>query len=118
MMRRCVNHMLLSLLLLVSQQMAFAHAISHWSGMLGSANPAALQAEVDSDSAGLASALAQEQSCRQCLAFAAIGGVVGVSARQFLPLDLRTERVQAFAGVEPEPRTVCVFHSRAPPAFV
>ncbi|QNA88986.1 hypothetical protein G4G28_11750 [Massilia sp. Dwa41.01b] len=115
MMRRCIVHVLLSLLLLVSQQMALVHAMSHWTGKLGAGNPAAQQLERDAD---LSSAVAQDQSCSQCLAFAQMAGAIGSSTRSFVPLDLRTERVTAFAFVEASPSTVPVFHSRAPPRFV
>jgi hypothetical protein len=117
MMRRSVVHVLLSLLLLVSQQMAFAHAMSHWTGKLGAPHPAALviQSEVDRD---LSSSVAQDGSCSQCLAFAQMASAIGSTPRQFAPLDLQGERVVAFATTEAAPRTVCVFHSRAPPSFV
>ena len=116
MMRRCVVHVLLSLLLLVSQQMAFAHAMSHWTGKLGTAHSAAqVLAEGEND---LSSSVAQDGSCSQCLAFAQMASAIGSHHRQFALLDLQTERVSAFAGTEAARRTVCVFHSRAPPSFV
>jgi hypothetical protein len=112
MMRRCLVHILLSLVLLVSQQMAFAHALTHWTGQLP---PVAAKASSDSD---LSSSVAQDQSCSQCLAFAQLASVIGSSPRQFVPLDLQAERVHGYAILEAAPRTVCVFHSRAPPSFV
>ena len=117
MMRRRIVHVLLSLLLLVSQQMAFAHAMSHWTGKLGSTHPAAqlVQAADDGD---LSSAVAQDRSCFQCLAFAQMASAIGGTPRQFAPLDLQAERVIALATTERAPRTVCVFHSRAPPFVV
>lgn len=117
MMRRCYVHILLSLLLLVSQQMAFAHAMSHWTGQAKSPNPAAALVQ---DEAGrdLSSSVAQDGSCSQCLAFAQMASAVGSTPRQFVPLDLREERIDALAATTATPRTVCVFHSRAPPSFV
>lgn len=117
MMRRSVVHILLSLLLLVSQQMAFAHAMSHWSGKIGSAHPAAsvLSGEVRKD---LSSSVAQDGSCSQCLAFAQMASGIGSTPRQFVPLDLQAERAGAFAATPAAPRTACAFHSRAPPSFV
>ena len=117
MIRRPLVHVLLSLLLLVSQQMAFAHAMSHWTGKLGSSHPAAgpVQRELEND---LSSSVAQDGSCSQCLAFAQMASAIGSSPPQFAPLDLQTERAVAFVTTEAAPRTICVFHSRAPPSFV
>ncbi len=120
MMRRCLVHVLLSFVLLVSQQMAFAHAMSHWTGKLGAAHPAAALAQPKSGyDAGydLSSSVAQDQSCSQCLAFAQMASAIGGTPRQFAPLDLQAERVNALASTAAAPRTVCVFHSRAPPFF-
>ena len=116
MMRRRIVHVLLSLLLLVSQQMAFAHALSHWTGKLPAA-AAAVAASVDGDS-DLSSSVAQDQSCSQCLAFAQMASAIGSTPRQFVPLDLQAERIDAGACAGALPRTVCAFHSRAPPSFV
>ena len=111
MMRRCIVHVLLSLLLLVSQQMAFAHAMSHWTGRLVYAP---VSAGEDSE---LTKALAQDQSCNQCLALAQLATPLGSTLRQFVAPDLRTEVVAARAMRQAAPRTVCVFHSRAPPSL-
>lgn len=117
MMRRSILHVLLSLLLLVSQQMAFAHAMSHWTGKIAPAHAAVasigLGAERD-----LSSSVAQDGSCSQCLAFAQMASAIGSTPRQFVPLDFQAERAGAFAGATAAPRTVCAFHSRAPPFFV
>jgi len=118
MMRRRLVHVLLSLLLLVSQQMAFAHAMSHWTGKLGTAHgvaAAAVQADPDSD---LSSAVAQDRSCFQCLAFAQMASAIGSTPREFAPLDLQAERSIALATTERAPSTVCAFHSRAPPLSI
>lgn len=112
MMRRCIVHVLLSLLLLASQQMAFAHAMSHWTGRLVYAPIAA------GEDRELSKALAQDQSCNQCLALAQLATPVGSTLRQFVSPDLRTETVAARAMRQALPRTVCAFHSRAPPSFV
>ncbi|MFC3457677.1 MULTISPECIES: hypothetical protein [Massilia] len=112
MMRRCIVHVLLSLLLLASQQMAFAHAMSHWTGRLVYAPVAA------GEDRELAKALAQDQTCNQCLALAQLATPVGSSLRQFVASDLRTELAASNAMREAAPRTVCAFDSRAPPSFV
>jgi hypothetical protein len=117
MMRRRLVHVLLSLLLLVSQQMAFAHAMSHWTGKIGATHPNAVLVRLDTDN-DLSSAVAQDRSCSECLAFAQMASAIGSTPRQFAPLDLQTEGILALATTEAAPRTVCVFRSRAPPSFV
>jgi len=118
--RRAV-HILLSLLLLVSQQMAFAHAMSHWTGKivpahaLAASTVASMQLDAERD---LSSSVAQDGSCSQCLAFAQMASAIGSTPRQFVPLDFQAERAGAFAAIAVTPRTFCAFHSRAPPSFV
>jgi hypothetical protein len=117
MMQRRIVHVLLSLLLLVSQQMAFAHAMSHWTGRIVATHPVAalVQAGADKD---LSSSVAQDGSCSQCLVFAQMASAIGSTPRQFVPLDLQAERAGGFVAAEAAPRTVCVFHSRAPPSSI
>jgi hypothetical protein len=117
MMQRRIVHVLLSLLLLVSQQMAFAHAMSHWTGKIGAAHPAVAQL-LAADDNDLSSAVAQDRSCSQCLVFAQMASAIGSTPRRFVALDLRAERAGAFVTTEAAPRTVCVFHSRAPPSSI
>ena len=111
--RRSVIRLLLSLLLLMSQQMALSHAVTHWSGRMA---PVVAQQHAGGDGS-LSKTLAQDQWCDQCLAFAQIAGSVGSDTRAFAPFNpgadaiaLTTERVFC-------PRTACVFRSRAPPAL-
>jgi hypothetical protein len=109
--RRSLLHVLLSLLLLLSQQMAMAHAMSHWTSSLAPA------AERQSSHSELSSAFAHDRSCAQCLAFAQIGTAVGSTARQFAPPETCS---QGLAGATPRAlasRTVRLFDSRAPPVF-
>jgi hypothetical protein len=117
MMRRRIVHVLLSLLLLVSQQMAFAHAMSHLTGKLGGAHPVAALSQPDTDN-DLSSSVAQDRSCSQCLVFAQMATAIGSTPRQFAPLDLQDERIIALVTTEATPRTVCAFHSRAPPVLI
>jgi hypothetical protein len=99
--RRSVRHVLLSLLLLLSQQMGIAHAVSHLSD-------ARQQTSQDKQ-------LPVEQTCEQCLAYAQIGS--GLTSAAVLPL------VQAVVSLVIDnaltqyfsPRTVYAFQSRAPP---
>ncbi|MEN3276949.1 MAG: hypothetical protein V7631_2739 [Massilia sp.] len=122
MMRRCAVHVLLSLLLLVSQQMAFAHALTHWTGQWSghgsaqwSGQPPLLAADADRD---LSTSVAQDRSCSQCLAFAQLGSLAGSTARAFAPLDPAGEPAAVPASGHARPRSACVFDSRAPPSFV
>ena len=117
MMRRRIVHVLLSLLLLVSQQMAFAHAMSHWTGKLGTAHAAAALVQAE-DGKDLSSAVAQDRSCFQCLAFAQMASAIGSTPRHFAPLDLQAGRAIALATTERAPSTVCAFRSRAPPLSI
>jgi hypothetical protein len=110
--RRSVIRLLLSLLLLMSQQMALSHAVTHWSGRMA---PAAAQQRAADGS--LSGSVAQDQWCDQCLAFAQIAGTVGSAARGFAPPDAASNAVAASAGHARCARTVCVFLSRAPPAI-
>ena len=108
--RRSVTRVLLSLLLLLSQQMAMSHMVAHWSGR---AAPAVVQQQ--SSDSGLSRSIAQDQWCDQCLAFAQIAGTVGSSTRTFAPIDSGTDPLPTLAGHSPCARTVCAFRSRAPP---
>ncbi len=107
--RQAFVRVLLSLLLLVSQQLAVSHAMSHVGSMLAAA------AHDDGDNSALAKAIALEQSCHQCLAFAQLAGPLGSSPRSFAALDLvDVARIEGSTDLRCA-RTVCVFQPRAPP---
>lgn len=116
MIRRSVIRVLLSLLLLLSQQMALAHAVSHWSGRSGVDAPSAEQQPAGERS--LSEAFALDQSCSQCLAFAQIGGGVNSEAFRFVALDAAAARVCREPSHALGARTVCAYHSRAPPVAI
>jgi len=91
---------LLILLLLFAQQAAYAHAITH----LGKEAPAKER-------------LADSKLCDKCVSFEKISGVAPASVPAILALEF------VFAQPLPadyifSPRTVAVFHSRAPPVFL
>jgi hypothetical protein len=104
---------LLSLLLLVSQQMAFAHVITHWSGQ----RSAALEQKQGGDGS-VSEAFAKDQACAQCLAFAQIASAVGDSPRSFAPPGPVSSRVGLTDFCAVQARTICAFRSRAPPTAV
>lgn len=114
--RRNFIRVMLSLLLLMSQQMAISHAMTHWAGQRDGAaqlhKPAGQQAE-----RGVSSAFAQDQTCEQCLAFAQIASAVGSPARSFGADAVAACAVGASATRQGGARTTCVFQSRAPPSF-
>ena len=114
--RQAFNRILLSLLLLITQQMAASHAMSHWSSALG-LGKAAAQAH-QSASAGdsdLSRAFALDQSCDQCLAFAQLVGPLSNTPRAFAPPDMVAIAISTAVGQPACARTICAFQSRAPP---
>lgn len=103
---------LLSLLLLVSQQMATSHAMSHWGAALSGGQA---QAHSGGDAKDLSSAFAQDPTCDQCLAFAQLAGPLGSHPRGFAAVDLVDVVIGNGTHQPACARTVCAFHSRAPP---
>ena len=117
--RQAFIRVLLSLLLLISQHMATAHALSHWTGTLdgaasASAHGMAKQVVAD-NSDDLSSLFAQDQTCNQCLAFAQLAGPIGSSARTFVAPELLSQAVIGADTVAAVFRILLAFQSRAPP---
>lgn len=110
--RQVFFRVLLSLLLLLSQQMASAHALSHLAGKIGDVQQLHLAAGDDGD---LSSAAALDQGCNQCLGFAQLAGPLASTYRAFVASDAAAVMVAARAVQAICARTVCVFQSRAPP---
>ncbi|HEY0490904.1 MAG TPA: hypothetical protein VGD30_15440 [Telluria sp.] len=109
--RQVINRILLSLLLLLSQQMAFAHALSHWTGTL----PGSTAQQHADEGSSLSSAVAQDQTCDHCLALAQLAAPLGSTARTFCAGD---NGVTAFISTDSGShcaRVVCGFNPRAPP---
>ena len=101
--RQAFVRVLLSLLLLVSQQMASSHAMSHLAGSL----------ERDDMSA----VLAQDQSCQHCLAFAQLAGPLA-SAPPALVIPRQTSSLIELVDVrDAGARIILAFQSRAPPVL-
>jgi hypothetical protein len=113
--RRNIIRVLLSLLLLMSQQMALSHAMTHWAGSRHA--PARLESTADEQDTGMSSAFAQDQTCDQCLAFAQIAGVVASATRSFAPAGVATCAHHASATQSGCARTTCAFQPRAPPSL-
>ena len=105
-----LTRVLLSLVLLLSQQMAMTHALSHWSSQLG--GQVAQQAAVDSE---LSSAFAHDRSCAQCLGLAQLASPLPNTPRQFVAPEMRDVQAwdaAALLSPVPAPRP---YDSRAPP---
>ena len=114
--RRNITRVLLSLLLLLSQQMAISHAVTHWAGSRHA--PAQVQKTAgQTQGGGISSAFAQDQTCEQCLAFVQIAGAIGSPTGSFAP-DSAATCARHFSTTQPGcARTSCVFQSRAPPSL-
>ncbi len=110
MMRQVFFRVMLSLLLLVSQQMATAHALSHWSSNLDQSGQIQVQDKED-----LSSSFAQDQTCNQCLAFAQLAVPVGCAQRTFAAPDLGSMAIASQEAHSAIARTRVNFRSRAPP---
>jgi hypothetical protein len=92
----------MALLLLFTQQMGFAHAISHLSEL----NSGSVQVKQ----------MPPEQACDHCLAFAQVGSALGSDPASFKATAIAAEVALGSVTKGCISRTVCVFQSRAPPA--
>jgi hypothetical protein len=101
---------LLSLLLLVSQQMAVSHAMSHWTGSTDKSE----NVQFDGKSKP-SKVVAHEHSCAQCFAYAQLASTIGSSTYVWPAVDVQWMHLAALAPSADCARTVCVFQSRAPP---
>jgi hypothetical protein len=101
---------LLSLLLLVSQQMAVSHAMSHWTG----STDESVNVQFDGKSKP-SKVLVHEHSCAQCYAYVQLASAIGSSVYALPAVDVRWMHLASLAPSADCTRTVCVFQSRAPP---
>jgi hypothetical protein len=108
--RQAFVRVLLSLLLLMSQQMAMSHALSHWTASIDGVQ----QVQLDEEGS-LSTALAKDQSCNQCLAFAQLATPVASAACTFVALDADPTYIASSTASALCARTVCVFQPRGPP---
>jgi hypothetical protein len=110
--RQAFIRVLLSLLLLVSQQMASAHVMSHLASSLDAVAASALQ-EIDHD--GLTKAIAQDQACSQCLALAQLSGPLASTPPAFVVPQQGSLAIDQVVVRAAGARLVLAFQSRAPP---
>lgn len=101
---------LFAFLLLLSQQMAISHAMSH---RTGTADKSA-QLKVDSKHKPLKGA-AHELGCSQCFAYAQMASAIGTPANALRVMDVLPVHLALLTLSTDCVRTVCVFQSRAPP---
>ena len=105
-------HVLLAVLLVLSQQLGMAHAVSHWSDFRHGSEQQQL---ADIDGNGLSAGLALDHNCSQCAAFASVATAIHTPSFTFPSVDYNAPQ----AGV-PLPqlhgaRTARAYDSRAPP---
>ncbi|MFL6660381.1 MAG: hypothetical protein ACJ8GW_20000 [Massilia sp.] len=110
MIRSVFFRLLLSLLLLVTQQSALVHAMTH------GIDAGSQTAQVDGKSSSTKNNI-HEAHCAQCLGFAALA--VALTSAPYAIADLDGQAVHQRAALPASDcaRTVCVFQSRAPPTI-
>jgi hypothetical protein len=108
-MSRSLVHVLLSLLLLVSQQLSLGHGYSHWSDVQETL------AQQAGDNAGKPAKPGLHEQCGQCAASAQVAFALPVTVRQFIPAELAyaVPRLAATPGICL--LTACPFQPRGPP---
>ncbi|HAT30953.1 MAG TPA: hypothetical protein DCW29_08940 [Janthinobacterium sp.] len=108
--RRAFAYVLLSLVLVLSQQMGISHGLTHSghgkSGQLRSTGRGAS-----------AKALAPDQGCAQCLAFAQLASPLGSPFYAFQLMRADAPATVAAASTPACAKTVRAFQPRAPPAL-
>lgn len=109
-MSRSLVHVLLSLLLLVSQQLSLGHAYSHWNDVQETL------AQQSADSlGGKPSKPVLHDQCGQCAASAQVAFALPATVRQFVPAEL----AYAVPSLAATPGicllATCPFQQRGPP---
>jgi hypothetical protein len=111
MIRRRFIHVMLALMLLVSQHLALSHAMAHWAN----AREIASSTEQGAESR-VAKSLSQDQTCDKCLAFAQIATAVGSASGTALAVDVTSVPVAPQSCHANLARCDVAYQSRAPPA--
>jgi hypothetical protein len=109
--RRSFLSILLSLVLLVSQQMAMTHVLGHWNASIAAAQSSATDGGVNT----APKSLAHGSSCAHCSGYAQLGFALGTTWNAHLASS--TSYAQYAAAETPAAcaRSACGFLSRAPP---
>lgn len=109
---RHILHALLALLLVLSQQLGMAHAVSHWSDYRGGTE----QVEgSDGADGGLSAGLALDHNCSQCAAFAELASAIHTPSFSFRSLDYSAPQAGAALPQPDGVRAARAYDSRAPP---
>lgn len=111
-MPRRLVHVLLSLLLLFTQQLSLGHGYTHWSEVQENLSQ---QARAGQDGSGKLPKPALHDLCGQCAASAQVAFAMPAAIRRFVPAELS----YALPNSVPTPGicrlAACPFQSRAPP---
>ena len=108
--RQAFFRVLMSLLLLFSQQMATSHALAHVTGAVETATVAQVASDADKSRSA-----AQDQSCNKCLVLAQLAAPLGANALSYALPELSSLPVDGAAVAAAHARTILAFQSRAPP---
>ncbi|MCE3262457.1 MAG: hypothetical protein K0R43_1536 [Pseudoduganella sp.] len=108
---RHLFHVFLALLLVLSQQLGMAHAVSHWSDFRHGGEQQALSG----NEPGLSAGLALDHNCSQCAAFASLANAVGTPHHAVLALDYTAPQAGAALAQPHGARSARAYDSRAPP---
>lgn len=110
--RRSILSILLSLVLLVSQQMAMTHVLGHWNaGIAGAQTASATDGGVNT----APKSLAHGSSCAHCSGYAQLGFALGTNWNAHLASSTTYAQYAVAATPVACARSACGFLSRAPP---
>lgn len=123
--RQVFVRVLMSLLLLFSQQIATSHVLTHWTGSVATAALVQPLSDADivhadnvdadkGDPDNLRTA-AKDQSCNKCLMLAQFGAPLVSSVLSYAAPQLPSLPVDGAAIAAAHARTILAFQSRAPP---
>jgi len=105
-------HVLLAVLLVLSQQLGMAHAVSHWSDFRHSSEQ---QQASDVDGNGISAGLALDHNCSECAAFASLASAIHTPSFTFPSLDYSAPQAGIALPQLTDARTARAYDSRAPP---
>ena len=108
---RNLLHVLLAVLLVLSQQLGMAHAVSHWSDF----RSASEQQATDVDGSGLSAGLALDHNCSQCAAFASLASAIHTPSFTFPSVDYSAPQAGVALPQLADARGARAYDSRAPP---
>lgn len=105
--RSLLAHLMLALLLLFSQQMAIAHAVTHVGDGRGQTSPQSAKEKQ----------LAAHETCAQCLAFAQVGSGLATASLLFLDHGADAAGYDRVRHASSSLAPLRAFQPRAPPFF-